>query len=625
MCGIAGILRLHGGGEDLPLVAQMLACLKHRGPDAQGLVQNGPLTLGHRRLPIVDLTERAGQPMRSRSGRFLLSYNGEIYNFHELSEDLGVRPKDLSTRSDTEVLLLAWERWGPESLDRLVGQWAFALYDNQERRLWLARDRFGERPLFYHQADGALTFASSIPALVQAPWVPRELDPSALIEYLSLRYVISPRTILSGVRKLAPGHILCSGPEGLSVRAWYNPRIVGADDGVPERKPDDLAEEFGGLLVQAVRRCLVSDVPVALLLSDGIDSQAIRSALSLGGEEIPAYSYSPALRGDAPVAEPPGPGGINFQVPVTTEERVQALVPVFSSFTEPVGDGAAMAIWFLIRRARSAATVFLSGHGGDEVLGGYRLSQELFRLRAIQLFSWLPVSWIGGAIERYTNGSEATRARLAALRHTRAPLAPAVARYLIHRPLPLGEVMRVADPKAPAGAYLETVDRLYAECSENATALDRVQEVLLRTFLPEDQLSFADSVAMASSAELRLPFLDRDLVDFALRLPPRLRAASWPGHANTKRILRLWGQRHLPPEILTQRKRTFRYGSIRSLLAERAKAVQDLVLGSTALTRVLPGIDSWVRRPIQDFHGPLESTFWSLLSLGIWCESTGVH
>src|SRR5437867_2385250 len=250
MCGIAGILRLHGPGEDLPVVNDMLACLKLRGPEAQGLVQDGPLTLGHRRLPIVDLTDLAGQPMRSRSGRFLLSYNGEIYNFRELIEELGARPEDLSTRSDTEVLLLAWERWGAASLDRLVGQWAFALYDRQERRLWLARDRFGEKPLFYHQDAGALSFASSIQALLRAPWVPREIDPSALLEYLSLRYVVSPRTILAGVRKIAPGHILSCGPEGPSVRAWYRPRIAGAAASVPVRKPEDLAEEFGSLLVQ---------------------------------------------------------------------------------------------------------------------------------------------------------------------------------------------------------------------------------------------------------------------------------------------------------------------------------------------------------------------------------------
>jgi asparagine synthase (glutamine-hydrolysing) len=625
MCGIAGVLRTVSTAEDVVVVGEMLARLTHRGPGARGLVSDGPVTMGHRRLPILDLSERAAQPMRSRCGRYLVTYNGEIYNFRDLARELGAGPETLSTRSDTEILLLAWERWGPPALDRFVGQWAFALYDSRERRLWLARDRFGEKPLFYHQDQGVLTFASSIAALVCAPWVPREIDPASLIEYLSLRYVVSPRTILTDVRKLAPGHLLCSGPDGVSIRRWYEPRIAGAGATLPPRRTADLVEEFGGLLEQAAKRCLVSDVPVALLLSEGIDSHAIHTALGRGGAEIQTYHYTAVMNGEPPAPAPARASAREVEVPVTTDERFRSLVPVLSSLTEPVGDGASLALWCLIRRARSAATVFLSGHGGDEILCGYRLSQDLFRLRAIHLFSWLPESWIGRAIGYFTNGAETTSARLAALRRVRAPLIPAIARYLVHRPLSLCEVRSVAGSVGTGAPYLETVDRLYAECPENAVALDRAQEVMLRSFLPEVQLSVADSVAMACSAELRLPYLDRDLVDFVLRLPPSLRSSRWPGHANTKRILRLWGRNRLPHDVLTRRKRSFRYGSIRGMLADRGDAVRDLVLGSTALRRALPGLDTWVRRPAHDFHGPMESTFWSLLSLGIWCEASGVR
>src|SRR5690349_15737065 len=165
VCGIAGIYRFHAPADDRPAVQSILDRLRHRGPDGEGVFQVGPLTLGHRRLAILDLSPAAGQPMVSTNGRFVISFNGEIYNFRELLEELRIEPGSLRTTSDTEVLLLAWERWASDCLPRLVGQWAFALYDRQERRLWLARDRFGEKPLYYRVQDGNLTFASTLPAL----------------------------------------------------------------------------------------------------------------------------------------------------------------------------------------------------------------------------------------------------------------------------------------------------------------------------------------------------------------------------------------------------------------------------------------------------------------------------
>jgi len=173
MCGIAGVMRLHGRDDDREVVAAMLVPLRARGPDGEGIVREGPLTLGHRRLAVLDLSDAARQPMSSADDRFLVSFNGEIYNFRDLAGELGLESDRLRSRSDTEILLHAWQRWGAGSLDRMVGQWAFALFDRHERRLWLARDRFGEKPLFYHQGPEALTFASTIPALLKAPWIPR--------------------------------------------------------------------------------------------------------------------------------------------------------------------------------------------------------------------------------------------------------------------------------------------------------------------------------------------------------------------------------------------------------------------------------------------------------------------
>ena len=191
--------------EDSAIVQAMLTRLERRGPDDGGIVVSEPAVLGNRRLAILDLSPSGHEPMESHDGRYLITFNGEIYNYQEVRRELGVEREAMHSGTDTEVLLLAWGRWGAQALPRLVGQWASAVFDRVERRLWLARDRFGEKPLFYQENAESLVFASSLEALVQHPQVPRQLDPECLVEYVTLRYVVSPRTVLRGVKKLGPG------------------------------------------------------------------------------------------------------------------------------------------------------------------------------------------------------------------------------------------------------------------------------------------------------------------------------------------------------------------------------------------------------------------------------------
>lgn len=604
----------------------MLGRLERRGPDADGLLSEGPLTLGHRRLSIIDLSDAGRQPMVSANGRYVVSYNGEVYNFSDLREELGVEEGELRSSSDTEILLLAWQKWGPAALDRMVGQWAFAIYDRQEQKLWLARDRFGEKPLYYHEGGGALTFSSTLASLMQAPWVPRELDEDSLVEYLTVRYVIAPRTVLRDVRKLPGGCLLEAGPDGTKVRTWYDARFRPRRERFRGRSKEDLAEEFGSLLVQASKRCLVSDVPVALLLSDGIDSNSIRYAMREGGRHVSTFTY--VMTNDEPGLVPVDSKGFDapsWDLRVTPRGRLETMDEAFSRFTEPMGDGASLATWLLIRNAREHATVFVCGHGSDEVLGGYRLSQDRFRLQGMKWISWLPPITLRALFENKTFGPESADDRQRRFRRTPFRKLPEVARYLIHRPLPHQDVSQILEQSGVPDHYLDAVDRLYGDCGDHASSLDRIQEVMIRTFLAEDILSFADSVAMDSSAELRLPFLDRDLVEFVWSLPDSARVHFWPGRANTKQILRFWGENHIPREIVERRKRNFNYGTVRELLAEDEARVQDRMLGCEPLRRALPGLEKWLQNPREYFRGPWEGTVWALLSLGIWAEASGVR
>jgi asparagine synthase (glutamine-hydrolysing) len=620
MCGIAGLFHFRDHENSSGVVEAMLARLVRRGPDDSGVSSHGAVTLGNRRLAIIDLSPAGHQPMVSASGRYAITYNGEIYNYAELRRELGLDPSHLRSNSDTEILLAAWERWGTGTLERLVGQWAFAIHDREESRLWLARDRFGEKPLFYHANAERLAFASSLGALLAAPGTPHELDRDALFEYVTLRYVVSPRTVLAECRKVPPGHwIEIDGSGRIVEQGWFAPRFTSAANG----KAGDHAEQFDELFQRACERCLVGDVPTALLLSDGIDSNAVRAALSVRRHALPSFTFRLT---DPDSSIPPAhieeDGGEIIDLKVSRADRLESMQRVFSSMTEPVGDGAALATWMLIHEARSRATVFLCGHGGDELLGGYRLSQDRFRLALLRRLSALPEPMFAGTIDRFLYGSEPLAERRAAFQRVSGAEAPASARYLTHRPLPMADVSALFGAE---GDYLQTITRLYAECDPQATDLDRMQEVMLHTFLSENILSFADSAAMDSSAELRMPFLDRDLAKFVFSLPSDERVSRWPGRTNTKLMLRKWAAGRVPEDIVRRRKRSFSFGSLSDLLASEGPRLRQQVLGAGAVRRALPGLESWLSRDASSFRGPWEGTMWALLALATWCEAIGVH
>lgn len=615
-----------GRADDLKVVRRMNAALAVRGPDGEGVTTHGPATLGNRRLAILDLSDAGRQPMWSADRRLAITFNGEVYNFRELLRDMEVGQKELRSRTDTEAVLMAWQRWGSAALARMVGQWAFAVYDAREETLWLARDRFGEKPLFYHRNAQTLTFASSIPALLEAPWVPRELDPDALEEYLTLRYVVSPRTVLAGVNKLPGGHLLMVGERSMEICCWYRPQFRGTGGRSVGIGREGLSEQFGSLLQQASRRCLVSDVPVAMFLSDGIDSNSIHTSLREAGEDVPAITFRLAGAGRVTSGSggAPRPGTLHSDLVVEDGDRVRMMEPAFASLNEPVGDAAALATWMLVRWARERATVFLCGHGGDELLGGYRLSQDRFRLVGLARLARIHGSWTAQVIDHFVYGAEPPAAKRARLLGLPASHTPEAARYIIHRPLAVGDLRELLGHEGQFPAYLKTIDELYGRCHEDACGLDRIQEVLLATFLSENICSFTDSMAMASAAELRMPFLDRDLVEFVLSLPPWARVGRWPGHANTKLILRWWARRHLPNDITRRRKHPFQAGSLAPLLRCYGGTLRGYLLEVAPVRRALPGLESWLSHPPDHYCGDRGGTLWALLALAIWSHAAGV-
>jgi asparagine synthase (glutamine-hydrolysing) len=453
------------------------------------------------------------------------------------------------------------------------------------------------------------------------------LDPGAAVEYLTLGYVVSPRTVLREARKVRAGHLLRVGPSGIeSEHRWYSPRFQAG--GTSTRVSwAERVHTFDALFRRACARCTVSDVPVALLLSDGIDSNAVRVALAGHRPAVRSFTFRPR---EAEFGTPParlgGDAGEIIDIDGTASGCLDHMDGLFAALTEPVGDFAALATWMLIRAARDRATVFLCGHGGDEILAGYHLSQDRFRLAALRRLAALPEAWVRAPLERFLYGDEPLAHRRAALRAAPPQGAPAAARYLIHRPLLPGQVRAIfGDSRVASEPYLGTVRRLYADCATGSGDLDCMQEVMIRTFLSENILSFADSVAMDSSAELRMPFLDRDLAAFVLSLPPRQRVGLWPGRTNTKLVLRRWAATRLPREVVRRRKRPFQAGDASALLRRDRAGMERRVLESPAVRRTLPGLEAWLREVWDNPCSRSSGALWNILTLSSWCTARGIN
>ncbi|MGD9511136.1 MAG: XrtA/PEP-CTERM system amidotransferase [Geminicoccaceae bacterium] len=563
MCGLVGVLDLRGmrpiGRER---IRRMTAAVRHRGPDGEGIHLEPGLGLGHRRLAVIDLAGGA-QPMAGPEGRLRLVYNGEIYNYRELRTDLVARGHRFATRSDTEVLLAAYAQWGAGCVERLRGMFAFAIWDARERRLFLARDRLGEKPLYHATtADGLLLFGSEIGAVLAGMDTSPPLEPEAVADYLAYGYVPDPRSIYRGVHKLAPGHVLelRVGSGGPALRRYWRPDFSGE----PHRgRTEDLARELAWRLAEAVRLRLVADVPLGAFLSGGVDSSGVVALMAqVGNGPVttcsigfgdPAFDETHHARN---VAERYGTR--HHEERVEVEAPATLLGELARLYGEPFADSSALPTWIVSRMARRHVTVALTGDGGDEVFAGYRRYPLLVREEAVRarLPAGLRHSVFGPLARLYPKldwaprplRAKATFESLAtdtAGGHLRAVTAlPGAGRGGLLSP----------DFLAALGGYdpASVVARHLAEAG-TTDPLARAQYVDLMTWLPGRMLVKVDRASMAHGLELRPPLLDHELIEWATRLPAASKLQGMAGKIVLKQALRP----HLPPELLHRRKQGF--------------------------------------------------------------------
>jgi asparagine synthase (glutamine-hydrolyzing) len=619
MCGIAGGTRT--GPDVLRAMAKRIA---HRGPDGQGFWHDGASGVGlvHTRLSIIDLSSGGTQPMASPCGRWVLAFNGEIYNYRDLKAELEATGESFRSTSDTEVLLRLLMRHGMAALPRLIGMFAFALWDREARSLLLVRDRLGVKPLVYGRLpDGGLAFASEINALRAHPGLDLGLDHEALSNYLACLYVPAPRTLHRGIAKLHPGHWLEWQDGCVTGGAWWAPAYTG------ERplSVEEAAEEVSPILDSAVRLRMVADVEVGCFLSGGIDSSVIAAMMARASREAGAppprtftmtFEEAAYDERDAAAAVARHVGSVHAELPARPEVA-GFLDDMVRLFGEPFGNPTALLIHDLSRKAREHLKVALVGDGGDEVFAGYPRYQGGLLAGRYRALVPAPLRTLGAlaarAIPESSTGRHTWRRAREFLTSAGCPAAEMYASWVEYFD-PEERRRLLGLDRVPGRPIAE----LYRQ-APSAHPLDAMQQTDLLSFLPGNLLSYGDAMSMAVALELREPLLDHRLVEAVGKMAPATRFAH-----GKKSILKAIARRLLPTEIVDRPKLGFNppmgmwlKNDLRSLVAERLTPDRMTALGmdwkqvAALLTEYQSG-----RRD----HS---LKIWSLLVLEAWSRNQG--
>jgi asparagine synthase (glutamine-hydrolysing) len=603
--------------------------MAHRGPDGEGIkLFDGPLPagLGNRRLAIIDPTPAGYQPM-GFGDRWWITYNGELYNFRELRRELEGVGERFATQCDTEVLLRMFVVHGPKMLERLNGIFAFAIWDNHERRLFLARDRLGVKPLYYTRREGWFAFASELKLLL--PLIGgAELEPTALADFLTFLWVPDPKTAFRHIRKLPPGHYAWADAQGVSIQQYWDLKFE------PEERPEqEWREEVRAAVDAAVRRQMVSDVPLGSFLSGGVDSSAIVAAMRSAEEHVSTWAIgfsAEDLKHDIVpddlryARQMASSFHLDYHERVLEPDVLELLPKAIWHLEEPVADPAAISTYLICREARREMPVMLSGMGGDEVFAGY---PRYLAYQYVRLLGALPDPVRGGleravsSIARPGKPGRLRGPRRNLWKFMRAAGLPPLEQYLSFSSYYSSDELRqllvpgVVDPDYDPLA----LHRSYLHDGPGVDDLSKLLYVDAKTFLPCLNLTYTDKMAMATSVEVRVPLLDDELVALAARIPSSLKLKQW----RRKYIFKRSQEGILPNRIIWRRKAGFGAPLRAWLREDLAPLVSDLLSEQTVQSRGLvePAVVSDLRA--QHDAGQADNAFrlYTLLTLELWCRT----
>ncbi|MGK2907147.1 MAG: asparagine synthase (glutamine-hydrolyzing) [Desulfuromonadales bacterium] len=617
MCGIAGFFRTCAPYADDSVLKRMGEVIRHRGPDAGGEYLDEQVGLAHRRLSIIDLSPQGNQPMISADGRLVIVFNGEIYNFLELRAELEKAGVSFRSRTDTEVLLALYQRQGNACLKLLNGMFAFAIWDKVDKTLFMARDRIGKKPLYYYHGGGdRLAFASEIKSLLQLPGLSPKVEPTALTDFLKYLYIPAPKTIYRNIYKLLPGHSMVLRPGGQPVIEQYWDVDFSA---MTPCSQDEAQEELVELLLQSTACRMIADVPLGAFLSGGVDSSAVVALMAkVSAEPVRTCSigFDDKRHDETPYAREVASLFATDHHEYCVQSRLEdtvALLPKY--FDEPFADSSAVPTFHVSRLARQAVTVALAGDGGDESFAGYE--KYAVELKENLARRYIPKSLLA-ALHAGVGGFSHPAARKARSLTGSALLDPGRAFYVtnshvddatLERLLADG-VRRACSGYDPAESTMRYYDRM-----SGADHVTRMLYTDLKHYLPDDILVKVDRMSMAHSLEVRAPFLDYRVIEFAASLP-----SDWKIKGSSKKIiLRKAFGRLLPERILNRPKQGFSVPLDAWFRHELKPFAESCLLGGAALAEY---IDTTSVRELwhqhQEQNQDHSSVLWSLLMFALW-------
>jgi len=644
MCGISGEINFNKKEVKPEVIRRMCDVLAHRGPDDEGMVflrgdrlfevkrpfpthlgESGfEVGLGHRRLSIIDLSSAAHQPMCNEDGRIWIVFNGEIYNFQEIREGLEKKGHRFKSKSDTEMILHAYEEWGVECLNRFRGMFAFAVWDSNLKQLFLARDRLGKKPLVYLNQNGRFAFASEIKALLQIPEIDRKVNNRALHHYLTYQYVPSPDSIFEGIKKLPPAHYLLYDSHGnLKIERYWRLNYNSQE----KRKADveELCEIIREKLEESVKLRLISDVPLGAFLSGGIDSSLIVGLMAKnGGPPVKTFSIGfeeqefNELEYARIVSNHFGTDHHEF---VVKPNAIEILPKLVWHYNEPFADSSAIPTYYVSKLTREYVKVVLTGDAGDENFAGY---PRYLRSKYVSWFTRLPEKMRRSLLPAFLRILSQSPWR----RKTLNRLADFMEMLSSHQGRNYAEQIKIFNKKEKDGVYsedfsrqvkgMDPLDYLINKYEEGDTddPLEKLLYLDMTTYLPEDLLVKMDIATMANSLEARVPFLDHQLMEFVATISPRLKLK---GNI-AKYILKETFSDFLPPPILTRRKMGFGVPVARWFRNELKDYIHQILLDRRTLSRGYfrrEGVEQLLSEHLS-LRYDHSSKIWAILFLEMW-------
>ena len=609
MCGICGIVYFDKEREvDRSILEKMTRVMVHRGPDDGGFYLNRNVGLGHRRLSIIDVSG-GHQPMSNEDSTVWIVYNGEMYNYLELQDDLIKKGHRFRTQSDTETIIHAYEEFGEKCLEKFRGMFSFAIWDENRQQIFAARDRIGKKPFYYTEIDGTLLFGSEIKSILQHPIFKREVDPLALDLYLTLRYVPGPLTMFKNIQKLQPGNYLISKNGNLSSHEYWD---ISNGCGTESVKREEYLDAFTTLVEECVRIRLMSEVPLGVFLSGGIDSSFIVAMMSKMVEK-PIKTFSVGYEKDY------GTNEFNFaqmtarryktehyELNIKSKDFYDFIPKLVWYLDEPISDPAAIPLFFLSEFAKQWITVVLSGEGADEILAGYYIYKKMLWLNRFQCVPKLIREELLLRILKKIFWNEKWK------RYLKLANLPLTKRYHSVSNAFSSEAKGALFPLSKDfDGHLENLFDDHYKKVNTWHDLNKMLYVDLKVWLPDDLLMKADKMTMATSMELRVPFLDHKLVEFAFSLPVNLKLKG----NTTKYLLREAGKDLLPTPILYRKKKGFPVPISEWFKGELNRIARETLLQSESACRDYfnPGVIDLILKRQTEGKNDFSEQIWNLL------------